>query len=290
MVRHVKERATSSFAPKSSRTRIRISSGKEVGSIMGSGADNMSRGAGVVDVNALSQIECGWLLFRNLRLLYERTRHWPEGPTSQISEKWWLAEGDTRSGIDMESHDLDSFTSAPSSSFGTNSFFAIDRNLGNATGCAHSSSRGWWAAGGKRKTWTVWCLFLLEGVEKSTIVTSLIKESFVAHVSLDYMLLFKPIFNVFRSNTLSRKLQFRQKLLRRTSQPILLTPEVEQTLVSTRLIVTNLIPHSCTTRPPSPRIWNPKSTCHLCRIFYRQSWIIWSNTNVLATAFSSTRR
>ena len=75
MVRHVKERATSSFTPKSSRTRIRISSGKEVGSIMGSGADNMSRGAGVVDVNASSQIECGWLLFRNLRLLYERTRH-----------------------------------------------------------------------------------------------------------------------------------------------------------------------------------------------------------------------
>ena len=35
MVRHVKERATSSFTPKSSRTRIRISSGREVGSIMG---------------------------------------------------------------------------------------------------------------------------------------------------------------------------------------------------------------------------------------------------------------
>jgi hypothetical protein len=36
--------------------------------------------------------------------------------------------------------------------------------------------------------------------------------------------------NVFRSNTLSRRLQFRQKLLRRTLQPTLLTPEVEQTL------------------------------------------------------------
>ena len=72
--------------------------------------------------------------------------------------------------------------------------------------------------------------FFLEGVGKSTIVTSLIKESFVAHVSLHYMLLFKPNLNVFRSNTLSRKLQFRQKLLRRTSQPILLTPEVVQTL------------------------------------------------------------
>jgi hypothetical protein len=32
--------------------------------------------------------------------------------------------------------------------------------------------------------------------------------------------------NVFRSNTLSRKLQFLQKLLRKTSLPILLTPEV----------------------------------------------------------------
>ena len=70
--------------------------------------------------------------------------------------------------------------------------------------------------------------FLLEGVGKSTIVTSLIKESFVAHVSLDYIhVAVQANFNVFRSNTLSRKLQFRQKLLRRTSQPILLTPEVE---------------------------------------------------------------
>lgn len=132
--------------------------------------------------------------------------------------------------------------------------------------------------------------FLLEGVGKSTIVTSLIKESFVAHVSLDYMLLFKPTYNIFRSNTLSRKLQFRQKLLRRTSQPILLTPEVEQTLTSTRLIETDFFFHSCTTRPPPPWIWNSKSACHLCRIFYRQSRIVWSNTNVLATAFSSTRR
>jgi hypothetical protein len=132
--------------------------------------------------------------------------------------------------------------------------------------------------------------FLLEGVGKSTIVTSLIKESFVAHVSLDYMLLFKPTSDVFRSNTLSRKLQFHRKLLRRTSQPTLLTPEVEQSLISTRLIETNFISHSCTTRPPPPRIRNPKSSCHLCRIFYRQSRIVWSNTNVLATAFSSTRR
>ena len=61
MVRHVKERATSSFTPKSSRTRIRISSGKEVGSIMGSllaSADYLYRGADVVDraagVSALS--------------------------------------------------------------------------------------------------------------------------------------------------------------------------------------------------------------------------------------------
>ena len=61
MVRHVKERATSSFTPKSSRTRIRISSGKEVGSIMGSllaSADYLYSGAVVVyggaGVNALS--------------------------------------------------------------------------------------------------------------------------------------------------------------------------------------------------------------------------------------------
>ena len=141
----------------------------------------------------------------------------------------------------------------------------------------------------RRDMWTVW-LSLLEGVGKSTIVTSLIKESFVAHVSLDYMFLFKPTSNVFRSNTLSRKLQFRQKLLRRMSQPILLTPEVERTLISTRLLETNFISHSCTTRPSPPRIWNSKGACHLCGIFHRQSRIVWSNTNLLATAFSSTGR
>jgi hypothetical protein len=48
MVRHVKERATSSFAPKSSRTRIRMSSGREVRSITGSLLASVDGGVGAV--------------------------------------------------------------------------------------------------------------------------------------------------------------------------------------------------------------------------------------------------
>ena len=119
MVRHVKERATSSFTSKSSRTRIRISSGREVGSIMGSllaladycGDDVVNGGACVVE--ALSQIGYGCYLV--IPGSY-RNRHWHEAPTESKflrSDAVMTRRRRYMVGNNIQSHDLDRASSAP---------------------------------------------------------------------------------------------------------------------------------------------------------------------------------
>lgn len=108
-----------------------------------------------------------------------------------------------------------------------------------------------------------------EGVGKSTIVTSLIKESFVAHVSSSHS-------TRIRGTDIHPQVQH---VVPEVTIPPEVTPENVTTYIvdsgglSQNLFIQSaplLTYTSCTTRPTTSRIRSAQSTCYLRGLFNRQ--------------------
>lgn len=102
------------------------------------------------------------------------------------------------------------------------------RRSGHAEGCANFASGRWYVFRSSELAKTLTncdCSACAEGVGKSTIITSLIKESFVPHVR-GFLAKCEAWAHSYRSNTSSPRSQYHQKSLPRTSLPTSSIPEV----------------------------------------------------------------